>query len=353
MKKYTNINRFFSDIIDKLLKEQLEKDHNNSTDNYLCDIDYVYRNSYKKCSIASQINNDSILGNKWIQYKHFTNYCKKKNKPIPDYIPKTYLIKKSYLNKPQFKKNCNNKLFKNNKKWIVKPENASFRAGIHVVNSYDSLKNWIDQYVNSKWIIQDYIDNPLKIDNKKIHLRIYVLLIKTKDYTQVLVFNKGYIFLAKTEYNKDNLDDEANLSGGDSKEQMRLYPHRLVKDYGKDVYKKILKQINIIVKDTMEAAIDNLTCINQDVNNFKCYKFLGYDILVTDKSNDYKLYLAEINSRTVNVKYPIKDMYENLLTIILHKKNGPLSNNYLFRNNLNFYSVIKKIYNKDIIEQEE
>ena len=57
----------------------------------------------KNVDIASQINNDSILGNKWKQYKHFTNYCKK-NKPVPDYIPKTYLIKKSYLDKPIFKK---------------------------------------------------------------------------------------------------------------------------------------------------------------------------------------------------------------------------------------------------------
>ena len=342
--KYTNMNRFFGDIIDSLLKYKLEKDENMDNENYLCDIDYVYRHLYDKCTITNQVKKQGILGNKWTQYKHFVNWCKKNNKKVPDYIPKTYFFNKTNMTKEKIK--LLKSLFVNNKKWIVKPQNASFRAGIHVVNSYKKLEKSISNYLNTKWIIQDYIDNPLKIENKKIHLRIYVLMIKTKDFAQVLVFNKGYIFLSKTVYDGSSLDDDSNLSGGDSKEQMRLYPHKIVKDYGIETYKKILKQINVIVKDTMEATIDNLTCINNSVDKYKCYKFLGYDMLVTDKSNDYKIYLAEINSRTVNVKFPIKNMYDNLLSIVLNKSKKPLSNKYLFENNLNFYSVIKRIYNK-------
>ena len=56
----------------------------------------------------------------------------------------------------------------------------------------------------------------------------------------------------------------------------------------------------------MNATIDQLSCTNTSIDNYKCYKFLGYDILVTDETNDHKLYLAEVNSRTVNVKFPIK-----------------------------------------------
>ena len=175
--------------------------------------------------------------------------------------------------------------------------------GIHVINNYDSLIEWIGKYVNNKWIIQDYIDNPLKIDNKKMHFRIYVLLIKTAKYTQVLVYNKGYIFLSTKEYNKELLDDDSNLSGGDSWEQMRLYPHKLIEQYGFENYRKVLKQINVIVKTTMKATIDDLVCINNKIKDYKCYKLLGYDILINE---DFKLYLGEINSRTVNVKFPIK-----------------------------------------------
>lgn len=342
MKKYSNLNRFFGDIIDKKLKDIYHKDIETNNENYLCDIDYIYKNLYNKCSIVSQVNHDSLLGNKWVQYKHFIDWCKKNNKVVPDYIPKTYLITTRIIESndkkiiDKFKS-----LFKNNKKWIVKPENASFRAGIQVVNSYKHMTEWIGQYINSNWIIQDYVDNPLTIEGRKMHLRIYVLLIKTKQYAQVLVFNKGYIFLAKTKYNKNILAEDSNLSGGDSKEQMRLYPHRLIKDYGEEAYKKILDQINIIVKDTMDATIDNLSCVNNEVENYKCYKFLGYDILV---NSDFKVYLAEINSRTVNVKFPIKNMYENILSIVLDKTKGPLSNDYLLKNKMNFYSVLKRLY---------
>ena len=342
MKKYSNLNRFFGDIIDKLLKDNYKKDDKSNNGNYLCDIDYMYKNLYSKCSIVSQVNNDSLLGNKWVQYKHFVDWCKKKNKVVPDYIPKTYLITTNMIETNDTKTmNKYKNLFKDEKKWIIKPENASFRAGIQVVNSYNDMINWIKQYINSNWIIQDYIDNPLTIEGRKMHLRIYVLLIKTKKYSQVLVFNKGYIFLAKTKYNKNILAEDSNLSGGDSKEQMRLYPHRIIKDYGKEAYKKILQQINVIVKDTMDATIDNLSCINNKINNYKCYKFLGYDILV---ANDFKVYLAEINSRTVNVKFPIENMYKNILSIVLDKSDKPLSNEYLLKNNINFYSILKRLY---------
>ena len=332
MEKYTNKNRFFGDIIDEKLKDSIKKDDNDGVNNYLCDIDYVYRFNYGKCSIVSQIKKGDILGNKWLQYKNFVDWCKKNKKEVPDYIPETHLIIKNDLNEKKLRN-----LFKNKKKWIVKPENASFRAGIHVVNNYESLIEWLNKYINNKWILQDYIDDPLKIDNKKMHFRIYVLLIKTKKYTQVLIYNKGYIFLSKKEYNKELLDDETNLSGGDSWEQMRLYPHKLIEQYGEENYRKVLRQINEIVKTTMSATIDNLVCVNNKIKDYKCYKLLGYDILITE---DFKLYLGEINSRTVNVKYPIKNMYENLIEII--KTDGPLSNRYLNQNNLNYYSVIKK-----------
>ena len=333
MDKYTNKNKFFGDIIDEKLKEeQLKKDGNDSVNNYLCDIDYVYRFNYGKCSIVSQLKQTGILGNKWYQYKHFVDWCKKNNMEVPDYIPETHLIDKNNIDVKIIKK-----LFENKKKWIVKPENASFRAGIHVVNNYNSLIEWIGKYVNNKWIIQDYIDNPLKIDNKKMHFRIYVLLIKTVKYTQVVIYNKGYIFLTAKDYNKELLDDDSNLSGGDSWEQMRLYPHKLIEQYGLKNYRKVLKQINEIVKTTMRATIDDLVCVNNKIKNFKCYKLLGYDILINE---DFKLYLGEINSRTVNVKFPIKNMYENLIEII--KTPGPLTNKCLNENNLNYYSIINK-----------
>ena len=337
MDKYTNKNKFFGDIIDEKLKEeQLKKDGNDSVNNYLCDIDYVYRFNYGKCSIVSQLKETGILGNKWYQYKHFVDWCKKNNMEVPDYIPETHLIDKNNIDVKIIKK-----LFENKKKWIVKPENASFRAGIHVVNNYNSLIEWIGKYVNNKWIIQDYIDNPLKIDNKKMHFRIYVLLIKTVKYTQVVIYNKGYIFLTAKDYNKELLDDDSNLSGGDSWEQMRLYPHKLIEQYGLKNYRKVLKQINEIVKTTMRATIDDLVCVNNKIKNFKCYKLLGYDILINE---DFKLYLGEINSRTVNVKFPIKNMYENLIEII--KTPGPLTNKFLNENNLNYYSIINKCNKK-------
>ena len=98
MDKYTNKNKFFGDIIDEKLKnENLNKDSKDSVNNYLCDIDYVYRFNYGKCNIVSQLKQTGILGNKWYQYKHFIDWCKNNNKSVPDYIPVTYLIHKNNM----------------------------------------------------------------------------------------------------------------------------------------------------------------------------------------------------------------------------------------------------------------
>ena len=61
-------------------------------------------------------------------------------------------------------------------------------------------------------------------------------------------------------------------------------------------------------------------------------------------SDNFKVYLAEINSRTVNVKFPIENMYKNILSIVLDKSDKPLSNEYLLKNNINFYSILKRLY---------
>ena len=41
------------------------------------------------------------------------------------------------------------KLFNKPNKWIIKPINGSFRAGIHVVHNINSLLDWINQYINT------------------------------------------------------------------------------------------------------------------------------------------------------------------------------------------------------------
>ena len=71
---------------------------------------------------------------------------------------------------------------------------------------------------------------------------------------------------------------------------MRLYPNIFVKNFGYKNYKNVLKQINDIVKYTMAATVSKLTCVNAEKENYKCYKLLGYDILI-DKN--YKCHLGE------------------------------------------------------------
>ena len=62
------------------------------------------------------------------------NWCVENKKKYLNFIPTTYKLDKRNLDKKMLED-----LFKSNKKWIVKPINGSFRAGIHVVKDYKGI----------------------------------------------------------------------------------------------------------------------------------------------------------------------------------------------------------------------
>ena len=81
---------------------------------------------------------------------------------------------------------------------------------------------------------------------------------------------------------------------------------------------KILPKIEQIVKETVDVVSDKIMCPNI-VEDYKCYKMIGYDIL-GDKN--YNLYLAEINTRLISLKYPPPYFKKEFYCRMVSGKNG-------------------------------
>lgn len=319
---FINKNPYFPDLIrDELEKNGLKEigdDVDSPAKIHYCDISYGKRNhpSTKKCEIVNQLQDVNILGNKKMQYYNHLKYYKTR----PDYIPMTASFRRENIDTVQG-------LFEGTKKFILKPENALSRSGVAIVRNHLELIQHLGNFPKyDAWIIQEYIDNPLLFNDKKFHFRVYVVYLQTSEYQAAYLGKKGFIYTANKEFRPDTIDGDVVLSGENAKENVFYTPEDFIDKFGKNVWdNKIVPQFVKIARETMRSALEHLQC---PTLRQKCFKILGYDILI-DK--DYKCYLAEINARNVSYKYPNEEFresfYKNILKLV--RSNTSLSNQEL------------------------
>jgi len=336
---FINDNHYFKDSISAQLKgmgyRELAKD-DGSNKIYYCDVNYNDRKNptFNKCEIVNQLDNVNPLGNKKEQYELHMKYYKKR----PEYLPFTMSFSRENLDDIS-------SLFINNPKdgplvYIVKPENDSFRNGVGLVKSKMELIAHLDEFdMYDDWIIQDYIGNPLLLNGKKFHFRIYVIYVQTKDYQVAYLSRVGFIYTANKEFMEDTFDPDIVLSGESTPKNVFYVPEDFQKNFGKSKWDDVvLPQIVKITRETLTSVLDLLKCPR---GNQKCFKILGYDILI---DNDYRCYLAEINARGVTYKYPnqqfLDTFYKNILKLVL--PNEPLSNKELKMKGIPYERILYK-----------
>ena len=338
MSSYVFKNYYFSDQIREILEDKGINELKNQDDKKLfyCDVNYGNRKNplYSKCLIINQLENVNNLGNKSNQYNNFVkHYGERKN-----YIPFTVSFNKRNLEKIY-------KYFLGPKKrYIIKPENSSFRSGVKVVDNYSDLTNQVRRYNYGEWILQDYVENPLLMNGKKFHFRVYAFYIGTKEYSAVYLMKNGFIYCTKEKYNPLSNENNNNLSGESDPSCVKEFPSDFSKYFGMKKWNNIVfPQMIKIVKETIFSTIDQLKCPNREVNNYKCFKLFGYDILI---DNNFECSLAEINVRDITFKYPsrkfVKEFYKNILQIILDEKS--LSTNDLLVKNI---PAVRLLYIKE------
>ena len=332
---FINKNPYFPELIREEFQKsgfkEIGDDDETTTKIYYCDISYGKRNhpSTKKCEIVNQLREVDILGNKKMQYENHLKYYKTR----PDYIPMTASFRREDVDTIK-------SIFEGTKKFILKPENSLSRNGVAIVRNHLELIQHLGEFPDyDAWIIQEYIDNPLLFNDKKFHFRVYVVYLQNSEYQAAYLGRKGFIYTANKQFRPDTIDNDIVLSGENSEENVFYTPEDFIDKYGKKTWEdKIVPQFVKIARETMKSALDHLQCpaVKQ-----KCFKILGYDILI-DK--DFKCYLAEINARNVSYKYPNeefrKSFYVNILKLV--RSNTSLSNKELLEQGIPYERILFK-----------
>lgn len=330
---FINKNPYFPELIRAELEKSGLKEIGDNDESaakiHYCDISYGKRNhpSTKKCEIVNQLQDVNILGNKKMQYENHLKYYKTR----PDYIPMTASFRRENIDTVRG-------LFEGTKKFILKPENSLSRRGVAIVRNHLELIQHLGNFPNhDAWIIQEYIDNPLIFNDKKFHFRVYVVYLQTSEYQAAYLGKKGFIYTANKKFRPDTIDNDVVLSGENAEENVFYTPDDFIDKFGKNVWDtKIVPQFVKIARETLKSALEHLQC---PALQQKCFKILGYDILI-DK--DYKCYLAEINARNVSYKYPNEEFrdsfYKNILKLV--RSNTSLSNQELRKQDIPYERIL-------------
>lgn len=81
--------------------------------------------------------------------------------------------------------------------WIIKPSTGKRAMGVKLITSVHDIPDGTEKY-----IAQRYISNPLLLDGRKFHMRLY-LVITNLHPLRALVHREGLVLLAATNYTTD------------------------------------------------------------------------------------------------------------------------------------------------------
>ncbi len=176
-----------------------------------------------------------------------------------------------------------------NKKWILKPKNSSRGRGIEVVQDIANIP------LNNKWMVQEYIDNPHVMNERKYVLRLYVLVTSVEPL-RIYLHREGFAKLASEPYNIEDPDNpfahltnpDVNATNTDADAPVvfvGLSEYRQwLRDEGHDdeaLFAKIRDLVTLTVISVRERMRRRINA--QKASARGCYELLGLDCLVDEQ----------------------------------------------------------------------
>jgi hypothetical protein len=168
----------------------------------------------------------------------------------------------------------------NNTLYILK-KNIQRQKGCLISKDHTIIKQEIkDDYV----VIQELLQDPFLINNKKINIRQY-LLIDIQNNVNFYIYNDGFMYYTKTDYEKGSDDYDSNLTTG--------YIDRNIYKDNPLTYQDFLKSLGekerAVIVDNMYYLFTLLKSAyksiieKHDNNRIRNFVILGCDIAVDEK----------------------------------------------------------------------
>jgi len=223
------------------------------------------------------------------------------------FTQKTFLLPEEYDQFKEFKSKHPNRLF------IAKPTSGSQGDGIILVKKLSDLSLY-----SNEMIVQEYVDKPLLLEDKKFDLRLYILVSNvkpviaflneeglarfcTESYQPPTQENLKNAYMHLTNYSLNKLsphykytEECIEINDGSKRTLTSLWKSLEKAGYSKE---EVLTNITSVVQKLV-FALEPVIQFNYNVafegkDDGKCFHVLGVDILI---DQDLKPWLLEINA---------------------------------------------------------
>jgi hypothetical protein len=257
-----------------------QKGKDRIVDFFYVDGKYVYdkRVFGIKSKLKNQVDNHKNITQKDSLYQ---NLKRGKNKK---YLLENFDIDINKVNYQKVKKLFDNKV------WIFKPAGDWAGRGIEVFDNYLDFNNYLTtlgeyrKRRKTNWVLQEYINDPLLVEGRKFHIRMYYLVYHQKAF----LYNLGQVYTAKKKFKQSDYGNkdihDSHITG--SLEGL-YFPNsfKLSKKVKEDLHQQIIDIFTDVKK------ITKVGCFPETKD---CYEILGADLMITA---DYQVKLIEINTK--------------------------------------------------------
>jgi hypothetical protein len=184
-----------------------------------------------------------------------------------------------------FKKNYNP-----NKFYILK-KNLQRKQGILITKSLKEINKSIDDGFT---VVQKYIDSYL-IKNRKINLRLYILIICQNNEKQVFLNETGKCIYTNKDYDVHTYDKEVHITSYNLDQEVYDGRPLLLKElkeyFGEEIYNNLFDKIKLKLIKIFNASLKKL-CKLKNIKKNRKFQLFGADLIF---DNDYEPYLLEFN----------------------------------------------------------
>lgn len=198
--------------------------------------------------------------------------------------------------------------------FIIKPSLANKAAGIQVFDSLDQLRGIFTTDSDSEddsdsdsdqedvtqvreWVIQRYIDRPLLVNQRKFHVRAYVLAVNN---IQVYLYRDMLALFAMKDYTLDNLSDtlihltntciQTDHDDFNEQDTVRLFWELDQCGVAKQDLENVFGKMQAVLKDVFDACVSEMTTFQALPNAFELF---GVDFMI---DQDLNVYFLETNA---------------------------------------------------------
>ena len=178
---------------------------------------------------------------------------------------------------------------------IIKPlgVGAGGGEGIEYISSKEDLKEFIAAHKKKQYLVSKYIRNPMLVEGKKFHLRMYFMVcMRPNKKSDWFLFDEGKIITAELPYkDADYKNKKIHDTHFKSTKKNRLFPDS--SDLGLDdkESKKIMQQMREVLRCAYDVYKPHIATTTESKYGFEVF---GCDFMVT---SDGGVKLLEINAR--------------------------------------------------------